>query len=208
MKSIYEGVKKFNKTEFKKYEALFSSLKAQQHPETLFIGCSDSRVQPSIITQSQPGDLFVVRNVANVVPYYRDSGEYLATTAAVEYALMALKVKQIIVCGHSNCGGCRALFMDEKDLAHVPHTRKWLELAKDSRERAKELIEEMDDDADIYWLVEQVNVIEQMKHLMTYPTVKERVESGDLIINGWYFDIGSASVFEYNRESNRFEKIE
>ena len=133
MDNLFEGVINFNNNEYKRYSELFKKMGAGQNPHTLFIGCSDSRVVPSLITKTLPGELFVVRNIANLVPPYRNVSEFLATTSAIEYAVNILSVKNIVVCGHSNCGGCRALYMADEDLKDIPHTKKWLELAEGAK---------------------------------------------------------------------------
>ncbi len=208
MKILFDGVKHFSRTDFEKNRELFRSISSSQKPHTLFIGCSDSRVVPDLITKSLPGDLFVIRNVANLVPHYRASSEYLATTSAIEYAVIVLGVENIVVCGHSNCGGCRALFMNDAELEKIPHTRKWLELAKRARYEAESIAREYGNAADYQWLVEQENIVEQMNHLLSYPFIEERFNRGELNIYGWYYEIGTGTVYNYNRTEKVFEKIE
>lgn len=208
MKILFDGVKEFSKNDFEKNKELFKRLGTSQQPHTLFIGCSDSRVVPDLITKSLPGDLFVVRNIANIVPYYRASSEFLATTSAVEYAVLVLKVKNIIVCGHSNCGGCKTLFLEEAELEKIPHTKKWLELAMNSKVKAEAIVEKLGNPKDIEWLVEQENVVEQMNHLLSYPLVADRYSKGLLNIYGWYYEIGTGLVYNYNFQEKIFEKIE
>lgn len=208
MKILFDGVKEFSKNDFEKNKELFKRLSAAQQPHTLFIGCSDSRVVPDLITKSLPGDLFVVRNIANVVPYYRASSEYLSTTSAIEYAISVLKVENIVVCGHSNCGGCKALFFADAELGRIPHTKKWLELAKDARIKAESIAGDLGNLKDIEWLVEQENIVQQMNHIFSYPTVEARYRQGSLHIYGWYYDIGTGLVYNYNHTKKVFEKIE
>jgi carbonic anhydrase len=208
MKYLFDGVKEFSKNDFEKYRELFRSLDSSQKPHTLFIGCSDSRVVPDLITKTLPGELFVVRNIANVVPYYRSSSEFLSTTSAIEYALLVLNVDNIIVCGHSNCGGCKALYLDDAELDKIPHTKKWLELVKSARVKAETIIHDIGNINDYEWLVEQENIVEQMNNLLTYPLVEERFEKGLINIYGWYYDIGHGAVYNYNSKNNIFELIE
>lgn len=207
MEELFDGVKEFNAADYRDNEPLFRELSRKQNPHTLFIGCADSRVVPSLITQTMPGDLFVVRNVANVVPYYRQANEYLATTSAIEYALNILNVKNIIVCGHSNCGGCQALWMDEVDLEAVPHTRHWLELSSKVKDTVLRRLSSDDDEFKREWMTEQLNVVQQMNHLVTYPGVKDRFRRGELNIYGWYYIIGTGEIFNYSRDRRAFEKI-
>jgi carbonic anhydrase len=207
MEELFNGVKEFNSADYLNHEKLFRDLSRKQTPHTLFIGCSDSRVVPSLITKSMPGDLFVVRNVANVVPYYRQSAEYLATTSAIEYALNALNVENIVVCGHSNCGGCHAMWLDDSQLEALPHTQHWLELSGNVKDTVTRRLSVDDDEIKREWMTEQLNVVEQMNHLVTYPGVKERFRRGDLKIYGWYYIIGTGEVFNYSKERRAFERI-
>jgi carbonic anhydrase len=153
----------------------------------------------------------VVRNIANIVPPYRLTGEYVATTSAIEYALEVLGITNIVVCGHSNCGGCNALW-DESVLKRAPHTRHWLELASRVKERVlaqmgeRARAGEAPDEREREWLTEQYNVLEQMRHLLTYPGVKERFKKGELKVLGWYYIIESGEVYNYNSETRQFEK--
>lgn len=206
MEYLFDGVKEFNSKDYQEHKDLFSKIGKNQNPHTLFIGCSDSRIVPNLITNSLPGDLFVVRNIANIVPYYRDTEEFVATTSAIEYATLNLKVENIIVCGHSNCGGCNALLLDENQLIDLPHTKKWLELAR--HVRAKIELENIEDPNEREWKTEQLNIVEQMTHLMTYPYIKEKYKAGSINILGWYYIIETGEVFNYEKDDNCFKKIE
>ena len=208
MKILFDGVKEFTSNDFEYNKELFQQLSASQKPHTLFIGCSDSRVVPNLITKTMPGELFVIRNIANIVPFYRESNEYLATTSAIEYAVMALDVKNIIICGHSNCGGCKALYFDESELENIPNTKRWLLLAKDAKSKAEKMIEESNIPLDKDKIVEQANIVLQLNHLLTYPMINDRHHSGKLNIYGWYYEIGSGKIFNYNFKDNTFELIE
>lgn len=138
---LLDGVRDFNTREFIPNQQFFQELKEQQSPHTLFIGCSDSRVVPHMLTQSFAGELFVVRNIGNLVPLYgKDSDTFAATSAVIEYAVKQLRVKSIVVCGHSNCGGCAALYYKEEEMKKLPHTKMWLELAKPVKEIVEEKI--------------------------------------------------------------------
>lgn len=205
MEYLFDGVKEFNSNDFQHYKELFKDLGRKQTPHTLFIGCSDSRIVPNLITKSLPGEMFVVRNIANLVPFYRESGEYLATTSAIEYAVKILNVKNIVVCGHSNCGGCNALMMDEKKLDDIPNTKKWLELARPVKTQIEKL--NIADPVEKEWKVEQLNIIEQIKHLGTYPYIAEKFKKNELNILGWYYLIESGEVFNFNKTTKQFEKI-
>ncbi|MBI9099672.1 MAG: carbonic anhydrase [Spirochaetaceae bacterium] len=206
MKKLLEGTVHFKKSDFEDHRELFSSLGKKQNPHTLFITCSDSRLVPSMITQTLPGELFIVRNVANLVPPYRIADEFLSTTAAIEYAVQVLKVSNIIVCGHSNCGGCALLNHEDPDSLPIPNTRKWMELAAPVRDLVNQTLKENDPSARI-WLTEQINVLEQMKHLLTYPYISEGYKNGTLSILGWHYIINSGEIFQYNKEIQEFELL-
>lgn len=206
MDSLFDGVKEFNANDFLENKTLFEKIGRSQEPHTLFIGCSDSRIVPNLITKTLPGELFVIRNIANLVPPYRTSDEFLATTSAIEYSVKILNVSTILVCGHSNCGGCNALYMDEARGAEIPHTRKWLELAKNVRSKMLKL--KIADPAVREWMTEQLNIVEQMNHLLSYPYIREKYNKGELNILGWYYIIGTGEVFNYQKNENKFVKIE
>ena len=208
MNILFEGAKEFGLIDYQKNKDLYKRLSKGQKPHTLFICCSDSRVVPGLITKTLPGELFVVRNVANMVPFYRISTEFLATTSAIEYSVLVLNVSNIVVCGHSNCGGCHALLLDEKKLSSTPHTKRWLELASRTRKKGLEMVESRAMERDeIERRIEQENVIEQMGRLMTYPYIEEKQSNGLLNIYGWYFEIGSGTIYNYNKHKKAFEKI-
>ncbi|HEQ72010.1 MAG TPA: carbonic anhydrase [Spirochaetia bacterium] len=207
MNSLFDGILHFQEHDYEQNKEYFQTIGRKQNPHTLFIGCSDSRIVPSLITNTLPGELFVVRNIANIVPHYRLTGEYVATTSAVEYALNVLKIDNIVVCGHSNCGGCYALW-DEGLLADVPHTRHWLELAARVKDKVGRHFEGRPVDVrEREWLTEQYNIVEQMRHLLSYPGVKDRYKSGSLKVFGWYYIIESGEVYNYDSARELFDKV-
>lgn len=202
MEKLLQGIIKFKDHDFERHKALFEELGNSQNPHTLFIGCSDSRLVPNLITNTLPGELFTVRNIANIVPPYRNTEEYLATTSAIEYAINVLKVDHIVVCGHSNCGGCKAMLSTE-DLENLPHTKKWLELAGNIKERIDAMVPG-NEKGKREWMAEQLNIVEQLKHLLTYPFIHEKVILQELTIDGWYYLIETGEVFIYDRKSGEF----
>ncbi|MDA8441302.1 MAG: carbonic anhydrase [Peptococcaceae bacterium] len=204
MEKLLQGLIRFRKEDFEKHKELFGQLEKQQSPHTLFIGCSDSRLVPNLITQTLPGELFVVRNIANIVPPYRKSEEHLATTSAIEYAINVLDVQNIVVCGHSNCGGCHAIYASDDLLSQIPHTRKWLELAEDVKKRVLDELHE-EDEQTREWMTEQINVVEQLKHLLTYPFIRDKYKTSEIEIHGWYYVIETGEVYIYNKENGKFE---
>jgi len=202
MEKLLKGIVKFRQQDFEDHRDLFRNLKEEQKPHTLFIGCCDSRIVPALITKTLPGELFIIRNIANMVPPYRIADEYLSTTSAIEYAVQILEVENIVVCGHSNCGGCATLNV-QPEKGVIPHTSKWMELASSVKEKVDQQLPNHDPFAR-GWLTEQTNVVEQMKHLLTYPFIKERFKNGCINIMGWYYIIETGEVFNYQSEENCF----
>lgn len=203
MQRLLDGIVAFRRGDFEDHRDLFKGLKEEQKPHTLFITCSDSRVDPNMITGTLPGELFIIRNIANLVPSYRETSEYVATTSAIEYAVLSLGVENIIVCGHSNCGGCAACLKPSEFLATMPHTQKWLELARPVRDRVLKEIPEDDPEAR-EWVMEQANVVEQLKHLMTYPYIWQKAISGQLTLSGWHYIIETGEIFIYDKNAGEF----
>ncbi|MDD4526672.1 MAG: carbonic anhydrase [Candidatus Margulisbacteria bacterium] len=206
MQTLLKGIVEFKEKDFEKYKELFTSICKHQDPHTLFIGCSDSRVIPNMITKTLPGELFVLRNIANLVPPYREVDEYLATTSGIEYAVKQLNVENIIVCGHSNCGGCASLFIENTGSDELPATSKWMNLAKNVLKQVNEQLPDGSLEAK-GWLAEQINVVEQMKHLLTYPYIKEKYEKKEINIFGWHYIIETGDVFNYDSKKGVFELI-
>lgn len=206
---LFEGIRGFKANEFIPHQRFFEELGQQQNPHTLFIGCSDSRVVPHLVTQTFPGELFVVRNIANLVPYYKKySDTFLATSAVIEYAVNQMNVSNIVVCGHSNCGGCAALYQD-KELKNLPHTKKWLELASPVKKIVEEKIAKnkisLEERSSF---TEKMNVVEQVNHLMKYPYIRKRVRKGRLIVMGWYYHIDKGEIYNYDKKRRRFIRVE
>jgi carbonic anhydrase len=195
---LERGVQRFKERGYRGNRRFFEELEEGQRPHTLFITCSDSRVDPTLLTDSKPGELFIVRNIANIVPPYRRTEEYVSTTAAIEYALLALKVSSIVVCGHSNCGGCAALLGDPEALAAMPHTERWLELARENGFPPSGMAASA---------LERENVVRQANRLLTYPTVRERVAEGSLAIHVWHYAIGRGAVRRWEAEDGAFRPL-
>jgi carbonic anhydrase len=196
MKRILEGVLEFQRKTFPAQREQFERLAQGQYPEALLITCADSRIQPSQITHTQPGDLFIIRNVGNLVPVYGDSEP--SVSAAVEYALEVLSVRNIVVCGHSHCGAMQALMEPDK-LAALPSVAAWLKRAGDLRRPSGS--DGLND------LIEQ-NVLTQIGNLRTYPSVSRLEKSGELSLHGWVYDIPSGTVRAWDPAQGRFLPME
>lgn len=206
MEKLFKGTLKFRETEFEKNKELFESLGASQKPHTLFIGCSDSRVVPGLITKTLPGELFVVRNIANIVPHYRVAKEYAATTSAIEYAINVLDVGNIVICGHSNCGGCNALYYDKSQLDQLPNVSHWLEQMAGVKNEVAYRHPNVSP-AQREWMTEQMNIVKQMANLLSYPYIERRYERGEINLYGWYYMIATGEVYNFNKETGEFELI-
>lgn len=198
--SLYKGLKRFKRDHFPRYKDHYVKItQEQQTPHALFIGCADSRVDPSLLTSSIPGDLFVVRNVGNLVAPFSADADFHGIASAIEYAVVILNVKDVVVCGHSHCGAIRSLY--EPPAHTTTHVDKWLQLAEKARVEG-ELTEET------LRKSERQSVKAQLEHLMTYPMVYERVERGDLAIHGWHYVIEEGMVYTLDMKSGEFLPIE
>jgi carbonic anhydrase len=193
---LLQGLTNFKKDHFKEFEARYRKLVSDgQKPGTLFIGCSDSRVIPSVITNSGPGDLFVVRNVGNIVPRFEVDEGHHGVSAAIDYAVDVLNVRDIVVCGHSHCGAMRALYDPPANASK--NLARWLELAGPAK--VDEPLSE-----DMLRRTEQRSVVVQLDRLMTFPNVRERVEAGKIALHGWHYMIEDGSMYILDVESGEF----
>ncbi|MDE3739481.1 MULTISPECIES: carbonic anhydrase [Pseudomonas] len=202
LRNIVEGLQRFRDEVFPQQEELFKKLAHEQKPRAMFITCADSRIVPELITQSSPGDLFVTRNVGNVVPPYGQMNGGVST--AIEFAVMALGVHHIIICGHSDCGAMKAV-MDPQTLERMPTVKAWLRHA----EVAKVVVQENCGCAnhESLGVLTEENVVAQLDHLRTHPSVAARLASGQLFIHGWVYDIETSVIKAYDAEQGRFRVI-
>ncbi|HWK53620.1 MAG TPA: carbonic anhydrase [Hyphomicrobiales bacterium] len=205
MEKLIAGIVKFQRETFNQDKELFQLLAKQQSPEVLFITCSDSRIDPNLITQTKPGELFIARNAGNFVPpYYAQATNDMDAT--LEYALAILGVKHIVICGHTDCGAIKGS-IDPDSVKHLHHVSNWLSngAAAAAKVRArngntlcseqmKELIEE--------------NVIQQLRHLETHPSVTAKLGTGTLTLHGWVYDIGRGQVYCYEAQRGCFIGVE
>ncbi|MDP1758457.1 MAG: carbonic anhydrase [Thermodesulfovibrionales bacterium] len=206
MKKLYKGIHKFQESYFKKEEEFFKRLSKEQEPEVLFITCADSRVDPNLVTQSKPGELFIVRNVGNIIPPYDAIKDKNSVAAAIEFAVLSLKVKDIIVCGHSNCGAMEALYKDERELTNMPHLKDWLKLADPVRDIVLKNYPETS--AEIRQrITEEENVLCQLHNIQTYPFVQEALNAGALHLHGWYYNIETGKIYAYDTDADMFKEV-
>jgi carbonic anhydrase len=199
MKAIIEGVLKFQKEAFPIRSDLFKKLATTQHPNTLFITCSDSRVVPELLTQQEPGDIFVIRNAGNIVPAY--GPEPGGVSATVEYAVAVLGVTDIVICGHSDCGAMTAISAC-KCMDHLPAVANWLKHA-DSAKAVNASRSHASAEARLNSLVRE-NVIAQLTNLKTHPSVALALEQGRLTLHGWVYDIATGSIVALESDTKRF----
>ncbi|CNH97655.1 MULTISPECIES: carbonic anhydrase [Yersinia] len=202
MKEIINGFLKFQRDAFPERAELFKSLATQQSPKTLFISCSDSRMVPELVTQREPGDLFVIRNAGNIVPSY--GPEPGGISASVEYAVAALKVTDIVICGHSDCGAMTAIAKC-LCLDHMPAVKHWLQYA-DSAKVVNESREYKNMHDKTISMVHE-NVAAQLVNIQTHPSVRLALEEGRLTIHGWVYDIESGLISAFDRASRQFVSL-
>ena len=198
MNRIIQGIQEFQKNVFPLQRDLFRRLASGQNPEALFIACSDSRVSLEWITQCAPGDLFVARNAGNIAPAYSHTD---AVSATIEYAVSALQVRHIVVCGHSDCGAMKGLLYPEK-LAEMPEVRGWLRHAEEAR-RTLEAAQIAADAPEVVSSLSKLNVRLQLEHLRTHPQVAARARSGGLELHGWFYEIETGDVLAWDAVSHR-----
>jgi len=207
MQRLIDGVHKFRREEFGRYRELFARLSREgQNPHTLFITCSDSRVLAELVTQSQPGDLFVVKNVGNIVPPAAVSGSTDSTAAAIEFAVHVLGVGDIVVCGHTQCGAMAALLNGLPGATTMPHTAAWLEVAAPVREIVQRDYGHLDATARETAATAE-NILLALENLRGYPAVAERLAAGNLRLHGWCFKIDTAEMFAYEPGVGQFQPL-
>jgi carbonic anhydrase len=193
---IVSRLRRFHTRFFPRFRREFRELvEGGQHPTALFIGCSDSRLVPYLLTGSGPGELFIVRNVGNFVPPYDASMGYHGTAAAVEFAVLNLNVRDIIVCGHSHCGAVKAMYADPNP--DTPHINRWLDLGRDAVLPVRPSEEALR-------RTEQRSIVLQLERLLAYPMVARRVEEGRIGLHGWHYVIEDGQVLVLDVESGEF----
>jgi len=200
VEKILQGVQRFRETVFAQHRDLFERLAHKQSPQALFITCADSRIHPNMITQTEPGDLFILRNAGNIIPPYgaASGGE----GATIEYAVDVLKLKHIIICGHSHCGAMNALLYSEK-ARDLPAVRAWFSHAEATRRIVLERYAHLEREA-LEPILTAQNVLVQLENLKTHPCVLSGLARGDLHLYGWVYKIESGEVLSYHPESGRF----
>jgi len=198
------GVIRFQNIVFPEKKELFEKLSKGQSPEALFITCSDSRIETAMITQTEPGELFICRNAGNIVPPHTTHTGGM--TASIEFAVAALQVPHIVICGHTECGAMKGA-MNPEGLDGLPHVKEWLSYSKAAVDVVKELAPNASGEEQMKKLLEQ-NVVLQIQHLKTHPSVATRLARGDLALHGWVYDIKTGAVCAHDEASNKFIPVE
>jgi carbonic anhydrase len=209
MRKLISGIVEFRERQLPKYVERFRDLALAQAPDTLMITCSDSRVVPDLLASTHPGDLFTMRNVGNLVPPATAEGVSIgdvSEASAIEYAVLVLKVANIVVCGHSECGAMKAALAPNAKPG-APNLEKWLHHASTAAFRL-EHEGALDDALQPHDQLSQLNVLVQIEHLMSYPIVRAQVAAGTLHLSGWWFDIATGDMYSYERASRSFEVID
>lgn len=200
MPNFAAGVLKFQNDVFPGKQSLFEELSEGQSPEALFITCADSRIETGMITQTGPGDLFICRNAGNIVPPHTEHTGGM--TASIEYAVAVLKVPHIVICGHSGCGAMAGA-MNPEGLESLPHVKRWLGFSKAAVSIADELGQDMNDDDKMSLLIEQ-NVLLQLQHLRTHPSVAAALAKDEVQLHGWVYDIKTGGMTAYDESQKKF----
>ena len=202
-----DGYRQFKSEYYEANRELFEALENGQNPHSMVITCSDSRVEPAIILSAKPGDLFVAENIGNMVPAY-NAVEGDSTQAALEYAIVALKVQHIVILGHSKCGACAHLYHDPKDdEVELKHINKWLEFLHPSKDSS--LLEMYaNSNKNRAEVTEKNNIKLSLERLMTYPYAREAIEKGELKIHGWWYNVSTAEIEVYDQDTKTFTKVQ
>lgn len=187
-------------------EELKSLVENGQHPEVLFIGCSDSRVTPDLMLNTKPGDMFILRNVGNFVAPFKHDEDFHGSAAAIEFAVAVLNVKEIIICGHSHCGACKSLYEDIPNTDSLIHVKTWLKLGLPAKIRTLKN-NKFTSQEEMYRATERNSIRHQLDNLVTYPDVRKRIASGELTIHGWYYDIETGSIDYYDKDNDDFKPL-
>lgn len=203
MKKILTGVRKFQTEVYPERKELFQRLAHGQKPEALFITCADSRIDPSLITQTEPGELFICRNAGNIVPPH--TGQTGGMTASIEYAVAALEVPNVIVCGHTHCGAMGAA-ANPASLERFPHVKNWLTHSQAAVRIVEENAEDLSPEERLQALIEE-NVLMQLAHLRTHPYVAAALAKNRLQLHAWVYSIEDGEVLVYNEADHAFHPM-
>lgn len=205
---LVQGYATFRDSYFNGGNGLYEKLVAEgQKPKILVIACSDSRVDPAIVLGCQPGDLFVVRNVANLVPPCESDQGYHGTSAALEFGIKALNIKNIVLFGHTRCGGIQSLFeTSQENKEKLSFIKKWMGLAQPAFERVQQEHSSLSLE-DKITTCEQYSLLNSLENLMSFEWIREKVEAGNLFLHAWYFDIQTGLIYAHDSQVNSFKPL-
>ncbi|WP_137939083.1 carbonic anhydrase [Chitinivorax sp. B] len=207
LSKFLQGFQRFKQKYFADDKALYERLTQEgQKPSTLVIGCCDARVDPALITDCAPGDMFVIRNVANLVPPREVGPTNQGVSAALEFGVSVLNVERIIVLGHAHCGGIAALMKDDMGSASAGYLARWIGIAEPARQRVWEEFGERPIEEQIR-ACELASILVSLNNLLTFPWIRERVEQGQLNLHGWYFDFEQGDLLGYHPPSGEFVSL-
>jgi carbonic anhydrase len=204
MKKVIDGVARFKNEVYPKHKELFEKLSSGQSPEVLFITCADSRIDANLITQTNPGDLFHVRNAGNIVPPHGPGAG--GTVASIEFAVGALGTTEIVVCGHTDCGAMKGALAPE-GLTEFPHVCDWLKHSEAASRIVKDNHGDLDGADRLNLMIEQ-NVVAQLQNLRTHPFVASKLAAGKVRLHGWVYDIKSGVINVYDEGTGEFSPLE
>ncbi len=201
MKKLIQGIQSFQTNYLSTHREMFELLSHGQHPRILFVTCSDSRIDPNLITQAEPGEMFIIRNAGNIIPPYgaTNGGE----GAAVEYAVRALGIKEIIVCGHSHCGAMKGLLQLDKLEAEMPIVYEWLRHAEATRQTIRENYQGLEGENLLHATIEE-NVLTQLENLRTYPAIHSKLHKGQIHLHAWMYHIETGEILEYDQVQGQY----
>jgi carbonic anhydrase len=206
MKKLIQGIAEFRRNLTEENRHLYATLALGQKADTLFIACCDSRVVPNLFASTNPGDLFVLRNMGNLIPPATCPMHDNSASATLEFSMHALDVRDIIVCGHSECGAMQSI-LKGIDTLSCPHLESWLKYGQEALDKVRQGFV-LDPNITEVNQISQMNVLQQMEHIRSYPFIQERLKKKEVRIHGWWFDIAHADVYCYEQDVNRFVLID
>lgn len=204
---LMRGYRRFRDDKYERKRLLIEDLVLRgQHPEVAVVACSDSRVDPAILFQADPGDLFMVRNVANLVPPMEEEGTYHGTSAALEFAVLGLSVKHIVVLGHAHCGGIKMMMEPQPYDSAFKFVPAWVSMLNAAHRRVRATMSNASEAARTR-ACEQNAVLVSLENLTTFPWVRDRIDAGELQLHGWYVDIAEPELCVYDWEASKFVAV-
>ncbi|MBS1371985.1 MAG: carbonic anhydrase [Lentisphaeria bacterium] len=204
---LIEGFRNFHNNWFAGDSELFEKLRHGQHPRVCVLSCSDSRVDPAILLESDPGDLFVIRNVANLVPPYEPDARHHGVSAALEYAVSELNIGHLILLGHSDCGGIKALMQRTPEHPAGQFLDPWLNLAEPAKQAVNASMTESPE-ATRCRACEEASLVLGLENLLTFPWIRSRTDTGELTLHAWYFHMPTGQLFRFDRDRNGFFRLD